>query len=104
MGSYIGKQGQVVRHKATGNLVVLSTRKADRSGWWNTDGSGLSDHALLDTGDWELLDDSSVLWIGPTSESPGLREQSFIAPPLLNVPPGTRVVVSILEHEDGSRG
>ncbi len=47
--------GTRVRHRRTGSLLVIDRRKEDDSGWWNTDGSGFSDHALT-LPDWEILD------------------------------------------------
>lgn len=42
--------GDVMTHRL-GGTVTLDHRKDDDSGWWNTDGSGLDDHAAL-CGDW----------------------------------------------------
>lgn len=44
--------GMVLRHKSGGE-VTLSYRKEDDTGWWNTDGSGLSDRAV-ESDDWEV--------------------------------------------------
>lgn len=37
-----------------GGRVVLSHRKDDDSGWWNTDGSGLADF-VIESGAWQPL-------------------------------------------------
>jgi len=48
------REGTVLRYRRTGVEVTIERRKEDDSGWWNTDGSGFSDHALtLDA--WEVV-------------------------------------------------
>jgi hypothetical protein len=37
--------GTIMVHRS-GGVVVISRRKRDGSGWWNTDGSGFSDAAV----------------------------------------------------------
>lgn len=46
--------GTLVLHVRTGAVVTIERRKEDDSGWWNTDGSGFSDHALT-LPDWEII-------------------------------------------------
>lgn len=46
------KPGTVVRHRL-GGTVILSHRKADESGWWNTDASGLDD-SVWASEDWGI--------------------------------------------------
>jgi len=49
------KPGTYVMHWS-GSVHQLAERKADGSGWWLKDGSGLSDDAFAQTGGWCLLD------------------------------------------------
>lgn len=37
-----------------GATVTLARRKTDDSGWWNTDGTGLSDHVIDHYGEWTV--------------------------------------------------
>lgn len=76
--------GTVVQH-ATGGRVTLSHRKADESGWWNTDKSGLSDVALqqgLHDGTWRVVDGSDqgevpeIFYVTGHTVAEGLRALS----------------------------
>lgn len=50
--------GAVVLHK-DGTPYVISDRKRDKTGWWLTDGSGLSDRALNGP-EWVVVDRASL--------------------------------------------
>jgi hypothetical protein len=45
------KPGTIMVHR-TGGVVVISHRKDDDSGWWNTDRSGLVDRIANDPNEW----------------------------------------------------
>lgn len=54
--------GTVLQH-VSGGRSTLSHRKADESGWWNTDKSGFSDVVLqqgLHDGTWSVVDGSDL--------------------------------------------
>lgn len=56
------RPGTMILHKS-GTAVVLSHRKADGTGWWNTDRSGLADFVLdgEDHGDWTIVTPELIL-------------------------------------------
>jgi hypothetical protein len=62
--------GAVVVHH-TGSAHVIRRRKEDNTGWWLTDGAGLSDRALLESGDWMVALDRAAIrakWTATTTE------------------------------------
>lgn len=47
------RRGTVLRHKC-GGVVTIDRRKETDDGWWNTDGSGLADSAIV-SDDWQVV-------------------------------------------------
>lgn len=87
--------GTVLVHRS-GGAVVIARRKPDHSGWWNTDGSGLSDHALTIPGEW------SVIW--PPATLPSVRERRQGASEDARSRPGPRCVPVLRPVALGSQG
>jgi hypothetical protein len=63
------RSGSQLQH-SSGGVVTAHWRKADDSGWWMTDGSGLADRVFL-RGDWTLIG-----WTKPDPSSPENVEEA----------------------------
>ena len=53
-----------------GNRVTISHRKADDTGWWNTDGSGFADFVLERMEGWTVLCPTCLRPAAPEGEKP----------------------------------